>query len=212
MKLITRITKTIENTIASFPFLINIYSIYYKRIVEKEIKLGQIKKKDRVLCIGGGPLPCTALEIAKKTGANVHIIDNDPQAVHKANCVIKELGLAQQVCVQQCDGRDIDVDKFSVIHIALQAEPRDVIFKNIWHKASCGSRILIRYPLECLESFYSAFPENVTRDHILNKIEQNNSTMKATLLFVKNRERKKVEKKFINHARPVNNSCSSLVS
>lgn len=186
-------TKLMEHLAASVPVLINFVRLYYKEIVAREIALGGISSQDKVLCIGGGPLPCTAMEIAQKTGASVWVIDNDPVAVSKAKQVIKKLGLSEQIQVMCCDGLQIEASKFTVIHIALQVQFQDKIVNNLWRHAPNGARILLRSPRQSLQSLYCVFT-NEKLCSSCQTVEQKNCTMNATLLFTKEKEVKFNEK------------------
>ncbi|KAB3534047.1 hypothetical protein F8154_09910 [Alkaliphilus pronyensis] len=173
MKFIPFITKEIEKIMSISPFLIKLCSLYYKRIVSNEIKLGAITNKDRVLCIGGGPIPATALEIAYKTGAIVDVIDGDPDAVDIARKVVKTLRISDKVKIEHGIGQKVDASDYSVIHVALQACPHDSILKNVWGKAPIGARILMRCPKESLAHCYTALSKEAYC-YQCKQIEQNN--------------------------------------
>ncbi len=209
--MISLATKNLEKTVLYFPFLINHFRAYYRGIVKNEICLGKICSRDNVLCIGGGPLPCTALEIAEKTGAIVEVIDNDPNAIELASQIIRRLNLEDRVKVTYGDGQTFDVSCFSVVHVALQARPQDKILWNVMKKASEGTRILMRRPKDNLESFYSKLP----KDCLLinnNMIKQYNYTIKETLLFIKGHGRRKNEKTTTLYNRNNINNRSIMVS
>jgi D-arabinose 1-dehydrogenase-like Zn-dependent alcohol dehydrogenase len=190
----THCTKAFEMFLSPFPMFIELYGKYYKGVVGNEIELGNISCDDMVLCIGGGPLPCTAIEIAKHTGARVHVIDNDPCAVKIAKLVVEKLRLKDKIKVMLADGESVDIQKYSVVHIALQVFPKDTILKNILNKASIGTKVLMRMPKDGLKCLYSKAAE-CSEINSCKCIEQNKRcTMKATLLFIKedkNRHEKK---------------------
>ncbi|SCZ06885.1 nicotianamine synthase family protein [Alkaliphilus peptidifermentans] len=186
MKLIPTFTSKLEKLCSISPLLIKLVEIYYKDLVKREVDLGQISCDDHVLCIGGGPLPCTALAIANQTGAQVYVIDIDPLSVEIAQKVIKRLNMTQKVKVGLASGQQMDVSDFSVVHVALQAYPREDIFKNVWKKAPAGARILMRSPKEALRPFYSSLPDECHKCHQCMNIKQNNMTISCTLLFTKN--------------------------
>lgn len=138
------ITKLIEKIFAKTLIPIPIYHFFYKKLVGDEIKLCSISCQDKVLCIGGGPIPCTAIEIARETGACVEVIDTDPSVIKFAQKVIKLYGLEAQVKAVHGLGQTIDPKDFSVIHIARQTYPKREVINNISNKASMGTRILVR--------------------------------------------------------------------
>ena len=187
-------TKTVERMVIAFPFLTRFLRMYYTNIVANEIALGKIRCDDRVLCIGGGPLPFTALEIADKTGAEVEIIDNDMYAVEAAKKLIKRLNMSDKINVVYGDGREIDTSKFSVVHVALQAKPHDSILKNVWKKSGDGTRILLRRPHDNLEMLYSELSEECAC-LACNYAGQGHCTVKETLLFTKGQQGREMHEK-----------------
>ncbi|MCK8826669.1 class I SAM-dependent methyltransferase [Natroniella acetigena] len=155
MGIIPVLTKKIEKWASYFPVSHYLLGIYYNKKVKREIELSDICNEDRVLCIGGGSVPCTALEIMKRTGASVDIVDLDPVAVRNSKRLIEKLDLDDKINVIQARGEEVDPRGFTVIHVALQAYPHDQILKNILFKLSEGARILLRSPKESLNKVYS---------------------------------------------------------
>ncbi|MGF7184381.1 hypothetical protein GGQ84_000464 [Desulfitispora alkaliphila] len=184
VKIIPGITKLLENICAALPVLVCLKRKYYKQIVENEVKQGVVSEGDRVLCIGGGPLPCTAMEIASNTGAEVTVIDNDSRAVSAAKRIVRHFGLDNRVKVFYGDGCTFDASKYSVVHIALQAYPKDKILKNVWKTAPSGAKVLVRNPRQGLRGLYHSMNQYCDCNHC-KVIGQKNCTMKATILFTK---------------------------
>ncbi len=184
MNMIAAFTKVFEEKAVFSPILQAFCKMYYNKAVQKEVNLASIKKSDRVLCIGGGPLPWTALEIAKRTGAKVDVIDVDTRAIFFAKQAVERFQLSQQIEISYASGQEVDPSQYSVIHVALQARPHDKILKNILGKSKLGTRVLMRYPHDKLNKFYHALPEDCLCD-ICNSTQQKHSTMSETLLFVK---------------------------
>lgn len=184
MELIPSFTKRLERFCATSPLLIKLMNRYYQGIVKREVALGKISKKDAVLCIGGGPLPCTAIEIAHQTGAQVQVVDIDPQAVRMARQVIERLNMSNRIKVIHTAGQAVDASRFTVVHVALQAHPHEEILKHIFENAPKGARILMRSPKSFLENLYN-YEEFSCPCAQCNQIKQRNLTMKSTLLFTK---------------------------
>ena len=193
MNLIPKFTKSLERISSFFPRLIHIYRLYYKNIVEREVELGKLTKKDKVLCIGGGSFPCTALEIAYQTGAKVCVIDCDPSAVNCAKRVIEKLNMSERVSVITSNGEEIDPSKYSVVHMALQVFPKDKVLKNILKRCSYETRVLVRSPKDKLKSLYFKDLDSVDNHCQDKSINQKNCTMSSTLLFTKNKGASKHE-------------------
>ncbi|MEW9094201.1 MAG: class I SAM-dependent methyltransferase [Clostridiaceae bacterium] len=210
MKVIPQFTKNLEKVSSFFPSLIHFYRMYYKKVVEREVELGNITKEDKVLCIGGGAFPSTAIELAEQTGAEVCVIDCDPEAVKCARRVVCKLRMNKKIKILQGMGQEIDPSDFSVIHMALQVFPRDKVLNTLLQRAERGCRILVRSPKDKLKSFYSAIPEDCNC-HSCKHITQENSNMKATLLFTIERNKIKDEKVYAGDFRNINNRRSAVV-
>lgn len=155
-------TKWIEKRLSKCYYLIKFYSLYYRDIVKKEIKLANVRSCDKVLCVGGGSIPCTAIEFANQANARVDVIDIDSKAVECARCVVEKLGLDEKITVINGRGEEIDVEPYDVVHVALQVTPKEEVIKHIWEKSKEGNRIIVRVPRKPLRRFYS----NVTDDFI----------------------------------------------
>jgi hypothetical protein len=186
------ITKRLEKLIFRHPVGRCWYGKYYKKMVENEVSLGEITEQDNVLCIGGGAMPCTAVEIHRRTGAKVLVIDTDPIAVKKASVFINNLQLNEYIEVMQADGQTLTPNKFSVIHLARQVFPREKVLGFLWDNVSEGTRILVREPKEALGIFYSPIKSTYWRKESVKKIPHH--TIKGTLLLVKEKGRELNEK------------------
>lgn len=166
-----------EKKISCKRFLIKIYEIYYRNIVRDEIELAEIKSNDKILCIGGGSIPCTAMEIANHTKAKVDVIDIDSKAVYISKAVVKRMGFGNQIQIKKAKGEDIDVEDYNVIHIALQVTPKEEVVKNIWDRSKLGTKIVVRMPKPGLRVFYSNLSEKLS----------NRSNIKSDKVYLRNR-------------------------
>ncbi|TYQ13065.1 UNVERIFIED_CONTAM: Dimethyladenosine transferase (rRNA methylation) [Acetivibrio alkalicellulosi] len=179
MKLISMITKEMERFFSKNFALVRLYNMYYKNIVKREVELAEINCNDCVLCIGGGSVPCTALEIAAKTGARVRVIDVDPDAIEKSKKIILKLNLSHCVKAQLISGQNINASDFSVIHIARQAVPHNEIIENITKNASTNTRILLRSNKNCLKKLNKIFDKGICG----SQMKQGIFSLKSTILF-----------------------------
>lgn len=184
--MIGKMTRWVEHNICSYSPIIKLNEIYYNKIVERETKLGNLTEQDTILCIGCGAMPCTALHLAELTGAKIVTVDNDYEAVLGARKVICEKGLANQISVLHKDGETIDLDKFTVVHIALQVTPKQDVVEHVLKKAKEGTRILVRIPKDFLQGFYSNITESIV-DKSSRFTKQPYSTMKGTMLLIKSK-------------------------
>lgn len=184
MFFVSFLTKKIESVSSHFPYLTGIYRWYYEKIVDDEIILGKISEEDRVLIIGGGPFPCTAIQIANKTNANIHIIDKDPIAVDLASDLIKKLSLDNQIHITCTRGQEVDTSEYSVIHIAQQVSPKEAVLSNLLKKTKIGTRILLRSKEKGLDNFYKK-QGSISNIIKYKDIKQGKFTGKRTFLITK---------------------------
>ncbi|KXZ39266.1 Nicotianamine synthase protein [Alkalithermobacter thermoalcaliphilus JW-YL-7 = DSM 7308] len=203
------ITSKIETICSKIPKCICLLDCYYENLVKKEVNLAGIKETHKVLCIGGGSIPYTAIKIAQLTNCNVTVIDIDFTAVKKAVKYIKDVGMDRKVKVIHGNGLDFCTNGFDVIHIALQVTPKDKILENIWENSPLGTKILIRKPKKNLNKFYSIVDERKFNKNI-KYINHNHATITKTCLLVKSKENELDEKDSFNFYR--NNICSSTIA
>ncbi|WP_026895271.1 nicotianamine synthase family protein [Clostridiisalibacter paucivorans] len=183
-------TKWMEKRISNSNFFIDMYELYYKNVVKNEIRLARVEDKDNILCIGGGAVPCTALQMAMETGAKVHVIDIDPIAVYNAKNLINKKGLSHRIQVSNKNGQEIDIRDYDVIHVALQVSPKEKVLENLWKKARKGTKIVVRMPKKGLNYFYSSLSCGFLETNDINcercSAKKGINTMDRTLLMVKN--------------------------
>ncbi|NLY11281.1 MAG: hypothetical protein GX020_06325 [Firmicutes bacterium] len=177
-------TKIMECALSAYPPLVRLYKCYYRSIVEDEIKIARITDKDRVLCIGGGSVPCTAMQIAKFTGAKVKVIDIDEVAVKRARVVVEQFGLGDFVIVEQASGEIVDLDGITVVHLAVQISPKNLVIDHVWRNAAPSTRVIVRVPQDALRSYYCNASE-LTMPFEFHQYGNKFRNVKGTMLLVK---------------------------
>ncbi|MTI95993.1 MAG: hypothetical protein FH749_11005 [Firmicutes bacterium] len=148
-------TAILERFLAPWPLAVHVYNQYYQGLVNRELRLTKISSADRVLCIGGGPVPGTALEIVAQTGANVDVLDCDPTAVRLARRVVSRHKCKGKVQIFRANGCDFDLSQYTLVHIARQAQPQSEILNHAWRNLPRGARIILRPPRRDLHDLYT---------------------------------------------------------
>lgn len=141
--MIRTLTTHFENLTTKSPLLHRLSVLYYGRLVRKEITLADIGSEDRVLFIGGGATPLSALLIAQATGAAVTAIDNDAVVIGRAGKYLKRFGKAP-VRLEHAEGAALALDGYTVIIVARQVVPSAEVLRHILNKSAHGVRILFR--------------------------------------------------------------------
>lgn len=152
-------TKILEKHTGKFPLLQDMMLTYYRPIVKKEVELAQVKPQEKVLCVGGGYFPCTALLFHQLSGAKVTVIDNDKDAVAVSQALVAKLGYDQNVTVLHSDGMDCKAQGFDIIHLAMQVSPKEEVFAQLFGGCTCKAKLLVRTPKQHLERGYQPFQE-----------------------------------------------------
>lgn len=136
------------------------HKIFYKKVINNEIKIGKITKQSKVLHIGSGPFPMTAVQLIKQ-GIRVDCADNDSKAMEYSKKLINKCKNNHLVNILFCDGKNIDYSKYDVIILSLHVTPKNVIINKILSSVKEGSRIVYRNPRGFFDKFYPKYyPEN----------------------------------------------------
>jgi protein-L-isoaspartate O-methyltransferase len=133
-----------EKVAINFRIFLDSYIEMYDEIVNKEIKLANISKKDKILVIGAGSIPATSVQIAKTINANVVSIDIDKSAIINAKKLVEHLGLSDKLIMETADGSNYFFEKFDVIFILYGITKNIELFNNLSKRIRTGTRIIFR--------------------------------------------------------------------
>jgi len=181
MGIIQNITGKLEKKIINYPFLFKTYSYPYKYIVSNEIKLGKITPEDKVLNIGCGAIPFSAIYIARLVGGEVEAIDYDGSACIQAQKCIAKLNLTDKINIKKGNGINYEVNDFNVILVALQAEPKDKILDNLYNNTEPGTHLIFRKPRKQFKGQYDQLP---TKYKIDDYVKQPMITFNKSVLYI----------------------------
>lgn len=183
--LICPVVRAGEKAFMSIPFLSRLYMAPYRKVVQREIELAGLKAGERVLQVGAGSIPFSAIYLAQLGGVSVCAIDIDQQAIARARKKVQELNLAHRVRVELGNGKDFPLTGFTAAFIALQAAPKEEIISHIMNKGRGGMRVVVRQPRERLVSQYSRVSGNWPCQ---GKTRHKMVTFSCSLLFTKEKE------------------------
>jgi len=125
-------------------FFENLLTNWRTPVFLKEIKMANVKSKDKVLHIGCGIFPTAAIVIAEKTKAQVVGIDNNKFALKFAKKFIEKKGLSNLIKIDYGDGKNYNVKNFDVIFISINVWPIESVLKHISYNTKKDARVICR--------------------------------------------------------------------
>ena len=137
--MIKPLTAVFEKQATRWPLLTWLSERYYRSICQKEANVARIVAGTRVLFIGAGAYPFSALYFAKVCQAEVTAVDIDGDKVKKA---AKTFG--KHLKCLCADGACVNVSSYDVIIVAKQVEPKDMVLNHVFRQAQSHARILVR--------------------------------------------------------------------
>ncbi len=177
--MIKRIVSQLEKYCCGLHPLAAAYKRYYREVVLNEIALGNISKNCRVINIGCGAIPFTAMLLSEITGARVTAMDRDFEASQLAQKSLSRFKLGDLVDILHGDASDYPwgAGNYDIALIALQAEPKSEIINNL---TNVVNRIIVRVPSEPFRYQYDHLPPNF---EILRSVPQNMKTFNQSILI-----------------------------
>ena len=141
--MILTLTKWCEALAKLHPSIQKLIRRYYRPMIYNERALANIQKTDRVLFIGGGPLPISAMMHQDMLIHAVDVVECDVKSLEKAK---------HYACKSNCKlhfihalGQDVNVKDYDVIIVAKQVFNKRCILRNIQAQAKQGTKVLFRY-------------------------------------------------------------------
>jgi nicotianamine synthase len=130
-----------------FPYLKNYFAL--TKLEWTALERCRQHRGHRVLFCGGGPLPMTAIALAKGHGVPSTVIDIEPEAVALSRQVLARLGLSSMITVEEAvAGAVTDYGRYSVVFVAALAglAPGDkaAIFRRIKETSGQETHIIAR--------------------------------------------------------------------
>ncbi len=116
----------------------------FDELLRRELALVQGAQPRRILFIGSGPVPISAIHMHLQTGVPVDCIDRDVNTVALSRQLLGKAGFSESIRVFCDKGEDHDVSQYDLILVALLAKPKRNILKNLRKRAKPTTHILCR--------------------------------------------------------------------
>lgn len=136
------------------------YRLYerFLRLIQAESTLAEIRPSDKVLFIGSGPFPISAILLSQLNSAKVDCYDNSLKACAISQKVVDKLAFSDRITVSNFSGEDGSVYGYDIVVVALLAQPKDRIMDNIWFHAPKKVRVICRNSENNRRFFYKGVP------------------------------------------------------
>ena len=181
---IVRFTQNIEYWAAANPLVYWLIALYYRDIIRREVRLAEIGPRDHILCVGGGPCPFSAILLHQYTGARVTVIDRDENCILPARRVLERLNLSHVIQVLCHDCSDVELEDFTVVHLAVQVSPLEQVLRRMRYQALPGTRLLVRTPKAKLQRLYGGCGACIDGTDCRAVCHRRTRNIDRTLLFV----------------------------
>ncbi|MFN8176847.1 MAG: nicotianamine synthase family protein [bacterium] len=120
------------------------YLARYEELARREVALVEMTAGDRVLFLGSGPLPISAIEYCRQTGCEADCVDFVDDAIRVSREVIRAVGMEGRMRCHRARAEQFPVAGYSVVMIGVLAKPKAAIFENVASGRSEGCRVLAR--------------------------------------------------------------------
>jgi nicotianamine synthase len=141
---------------------------YYNNLISLEIdciSYFQDRKNLKVVFVGGGAMPLSAIILAAKFEISSVVLEIDDKAINLAKNLIKKLGLSNKIKIMKARGEDFNYFNFNLIFLAVMAgvneESKLKILRRINKTASKKSLIMARSSYGKIKYIYQSLPEEV---------------------------------------------------
>ena len=141
-----KIAKAYENTVGK----------EYK----KEIEKFNLKKDKKILHIGCGAYPISALMLASLDNTKIVTIDSSRRSIKIANKIIQKKNLNNKIKAEYGDATKYPLDGFDTIIVSGCSVPKIQVFNHIIKDAKSNSKIIIRDAFLDIESIINNIAPN----------------------------------------------------
>ncbi len=119
------------------------YKLFYLRMLENELGMTDLNPGSKIIHIGSGPYPFTAIFLAMH-GFNVEGWDCDYHAVEKARLLVAKLKLDEKINIKLCDGSGITNPYCDAIWVSLNVCPKEKVLRQAFQSIKTGGVLVYR--------------------------------------------------------------------
>lgn len=127
-----------------FTKLAYIYDRLIVKSYENEIGQFDISKSKKILHIGCGSYPITAIVLSRMSNGEIIGIDKSKNSIKRAERYISKKNIGIRVSVQHGDGSKFPLEGFDTIIISSCSIPKYIILEHLFNDAPSKSKIIVR--------------------------------------------------------------------
>ncbi|EKQ53444.1 MAG: Nicotianamine synthase protein [Methanobacterium sp. Maddingley MBC34] len=135
----------------------------YQGLLRNENQLVKFTPEQKVVFIGGGPLPLTLILLNKIFNAQCVSVEILPEVAELSQKVIEKLGLESQIEIIRGDETSLRSIDYTVVMVAALAEPKERVFANVWEVVDTVTPVIYRTYTGMRAILYSPVTEKATR-------------------------------------------------
>ncbi|MFA5828718.1 MAG: nicotianamine synthase family protein [Candidatus Shapirobacteria bacterium] len=154
-----------------------------KTLITNEISIGKIRANDKILFIGSGPLPMSAILYNKYAACPVDCYEKDKNKANLSKKVLSKLGLLGKINVYCKSGEKLKTDKYNVIVVALLAKPKNKIFRAIYASMKPGTRVICRTSDAANKILYEETDEKLFKKYGFSKKNKADKNQTVSSVF-----------------------------
>jgi len=128
----------------NFEIIAKYYHKYIGIEYEKEMNYFKLSKYKKVLHIGMGAYPITAITLSKNNGMKISGVDRNPFSVELSKKIIKEKKLENKIKVINKEGENTILKKYDLIIVSGCSVPKIKVLNHVFKNADAGCKILVR--------------------------------------------------------------------
>ncbi|MEL7668901.1 nicotianamine synthase family protein [Methanobacterium sp.] len=136
---------------------------HYQKLIQNEHGLIPFVPGEKIVFIGGGPLPLTLIMLHKFYGIHGISIEIIPEIAALSKEIIKKLRLDQYIDVVVGDETYLSHLEYDVVMVAALAEPKERVFKNIRKQIDQSIPVIYRTYMGMRAILYAPVTEDVLK-------------------------------------------------
>ncbi len=143
---IGRLTKSMESLFSRLPGIGHLYATrLYSSVVDSEIGLADVQDGSRILHVGCGALPYTALHLARR-GFSVTAMDSDHSALLAAERYVRHHSPDADITFENLNGANCDPSDYDAVWVSLNVAPKETVLLHLLGRMRNGAKLIYRNP------------------------------------------------------------------